>query len=219
MAIFSKGARFAKGRKKVQANRKAQDNSLFGASTSVRDKMAVATGKRNLIRNGGYEDEMKALDLMKGNAKSQENLINTRYHRQHRDYNQAEALTQQKEKLKQQMFDARGRGERVDPAMIRQAASLDGQIKKLHGGIGDKYITERQKLNSMNNDIASFGTPQKRYEATNGDRLKMAGLGAAEYMWGGSVGQIAARNGAALGGIVGVNVGLDAMENRGGQQR
>lgn len=48
--------------------------------------------------------------------------------------------------------------------------------------------------------------------------LERAGVGAraaARYMWGGTAGQIAARNGVAIGGIYGANVGMDYLNNRG----
>ncbi|MNY53705.1 hypothetical protein D3C86_1894850 [compost metagenome] len=43
------------------------------------------------------------------------------------------------------------------------------------------------------------------------ERMKRGASGAAHYMWGGNAGQIAARNGAAIGGIVGVGAAVDGI--------
>lgn len=49
-------------------------------------------------------------------------------------------------------------------------------------------------------------------DMTGGERVKSLGSGVKDYMWGGTKGQIAARNGAAAGAIIGTAVGLDALD-------
>lgn len=78
----------------------------------------------------------------------------------------------------------------------------------------------RERARTVNDEVQQARSIMKqdtsgKKQITGMDRLKAAGTMASEYYIGGSGKQMAARIGGTAGGIIGLNVGLDALGNMG----
>lgn len=202
----SKGVkRYAKKKERVLANRAAQDQKIFGAQTSVKRKMQEA---RNGTKVALPESEYKSLVSQQAQAKST-------LQRGRRDghWNENNKLTgaemDEYRNLNQQIRQMQQSKQTVPAELTKRRSELQG------------ILQDRASTLSTAREVAS--TPVSGFrDMTQMDRWKLRGSAAAEYMWGGTGKQIVARNGAVLGGIVGVPIAADAIDsaiNNGGGGR
>lgn len=99
---------------------------------------------------------------------------------------------------------------RNQESLERVQAAVSKKGKKIH--MDDRNLLRQRNMleeqaEGLRRDIR--GTRGERYSKM--ERLKRGTSGVAHYMWGGNAGQMAARNGAAIGGIVGVGAAVDGI--------
>lgn len=196
-----------KGQKQLQANQSAQQQSLFGANNRTKRNMKRAFNGGKVVDTvdnapmGPYSGPT----IDKGSAAKYKEL-----RQQHesllKEHNQASSDRFSHLKSDDDMrFYEQGRAQ-----SNAEIDAIEAQMNKIK--------SQREAATSARSAYdaeAAAWTPTKSVvrNMTGGERVGAAWSGTKEYMWGGTGKQIAARNGAAAAGIIGVGVGLDALNN------